>query len=322
MSEAPQAAPAAADNAAPAAETPAAAAPAPAPNAAPAPAPVPDTPAAAPAGTDLNGSDQSESGTNNDWLASLDDDNKALVQDKGWKDLNAPLKSYKELQAKLGEKVLAPPDHDAGQDEWNDFYSKMGRPEAPGEYNLPMPEGTPENIPYDRDFADKFKNWAHEAGLSPKQAQTLHDQYVKDTVAKLGNSAESRVAEIESAHKAIVEKWGDPETDGYKRQNEMARRAMVQLGLKDELMSAGVIDAATGMIAKPNVALALARVGATMFAEDSMYSGPSSMGTNPFSAKEFNMTQQSLMIKNDPSKAATLIKAAGQNPAEFGLSEA
>jgi hypothetical protein len=325
LSEAAQAAPASADTAAPAAATPT---PAPAPAAAvggdggqspaPAPAPVADTAGAAPVGTDLNGSGQ-ESGTPNDWTASLDADTRTLVEQKGWKDANAAMKSYRELVSKLGEKTLAPPAEDAGQDEWDGFYAKMGRPEKPDGYQFNMPEGVPEDMPYDGHFAMKFKNWAHEEGLSPRQADALHAKYVREMAGSIGQQNEARVTQIEKAHGDIVKEWGDTESEGYKRNLEMSRRALTQLGVREDFIAAGIIDAQSGMITSAKVAKALARVGAKMFAEDTMYSGPASLGKNPFSEKEFNMTEQSLLIKNDPAKAATLIRAAGEKPEDYGL---
>ncbi len=322
MSEAQAAAPAQADTAAPAAaEAPTPAADPGGEGATPTPAPTPapqDTSDAGPVGTDFNGSDQSGD-TNTEWLTSLDADNQKLVQDKGWKDVNAAMKSYRELASKLGEKTLAPPSDEAGQDEWNDFYAKIGRPEKPDGYQFSLPEGVPENVPYDQNFALEFRNWAHEAGLTPKQANALHGKYVKQVAEATNQQVEAQATRVEQAHSAIVKEWGEPEGDEYKRNVEMARRAMTQLGLRDDLTAAGIIDPQSGMITSAKTALALARVGRKMFAEDSMYSGPASMGANPFSDKEFNMTQQSLLIKNDPAKAATLIRAAGQKPEEYGL---
>ncbi len=320
MAEAQAAAPATADTAAPAAaEATPAAEPGAAPETPSTPAPAPqDT--QAPEGTDfgLDGSDQGGEQTT-EWLTSLDADNQKLVQDKGWKDINAAMKSYRELSSKLGEKTLEAPADDADTDTWNAFYAKMGRPEKPEGYQFSLPEGVPENVPYDQNFANEFRVWAHEAGLSPKQANALHGKYVRQVAAGMGQQAEARSQAVEKAHKTITQEWGEPEGEEYKRNVEMARRAMTQLGLREDLTTAGIIDPESGMITSAKTALALARVGRKMFSEDSMYSGPAAMGDNPFSDKSFNMTQQSLLIKNDPAKAATLIRAAGQKPEDYGL---
>ncbi|NKX16203.1 hypothetical protein HGG75_10745 [Ochrobactrum pseudogrignonense] len=69
----------------------------------------------------------------------------------------------------------------------------------------------------------------------------------------------------------------------------------------------------------PNVAFALAKVGKEMYGEDSTATNASGSLNNPFSSENFNLTQQGKLIRDDPSKAKSLIRAAGGNPAEFGL---
>lgn len=282
-----------------------------------APAPARDTSNGAPAGTDLNGSDQD--GDSNDWTTVLDDDTRQLVEQKGYKSPNDLGKAYRELSKKLGERpTLEAPADDAAPEEWQAYYEKLGRPKAPEEYAFKLPEGVPENIPYDNDFAVKFKNWAHDAGLSPRQAQALHDKYVQDFTGQLEGSIAQHQQRVEEAHSTLVKEWGDPETEGYRQNVEMARRALVQLDLRDDLTSAGLMDE-NGMVLSAKVAKALSRVGQRMFAEDSMFGGQSAGITNPFSDKSENMTQQSMLIKSDPARATQMIRAAGKNPADYGL---
>lgn len=252
-----------------------------------------------------------------DWSASLVDDNRQLVQKKGWKDLNSALASYRELESTLGKKIEPPPPT-ADKAERDAFYAKLGRPQTAEEYKLGLPEGIPENAPYDGTFATAFKTWAHEAGLNPEQAKVLHDNYVKHTMGSFQQVAEAMTQRVGAAHAAITKEWGDPESEGYKRHVEFARRATRQLELEGAFKEAGLLDA-YGQVTDAKVAFALSRVGAKMFSEDSMYSGPAGVQDNPFSERTFNMTRQALMIKNDPAKAEVLIRAAGKNPADFGI---
>ncbi len=276
-----------------------------------------------PADAGLNGSGQQPIGDQNvDWTAILDDDNRQLVQSKGWDrtGLNEALKSYRELSSKLGERFLTPPADDAGQDEWDAFHTAMGRPETPEQYEFGVPQGVPEDTPYDAQFATEFKTWAHKHGLSPRQAAGLHDDYVRMT-AEHGSLAHTEMNQsIESAHEAIVKEFGDPETDGYRRNVELARRTLKQNpGLEQALTAAGLLQHGTGMITNADVFKHLARTGASMFAEDDFFSGPGANIENPFSEATWNLTKQSLLIKNDPAKAANLIRASGGDPQEYGL---
>ena len=282
------------------------------------PAPETDTPEPAQATPDLNGSDPVGS---DEWMAVLNDDTRALFQDKGFASPNDLAKSYRELSAKLGERVLSPPADDADKSEWDAFHEKMGRPTAPDGYQFKVPEGVPENMPYDSDFADHFKSMAHDAGLNTRQAQQLHDGYVRLTSSQIQGAQEQSAARIEAAHSAIVKDWGPAESDNYRRQVELGRRAIKQFDLAESFVAAGLMEAGTGMVTDAKVAFAMAKAGGKMFAEDTMFSGPGAGIVNPFSDATANMTQQSLMIKSDPRKAANLIRAAGKKPAEFGMNE-
>jgi hypothetical protein len=256
-----------------------------------------------------------------DWTAPLEEDTRAIVKAKGWKNQNEAIKSYKELVTKLGEPRLEIPAADAAKEVHDAFFAKLGRPATPAEYKFGVPEGVPETTPYDADFATSFKNWAHEAGLSPKQASAIHDNYVKSMATGIGAAQAAQSAKITGTHAALVKEWGDTDTEGYRRNVELARRAVQQLDLTASLKGAGIIDPQSGMVTDVKVAQALARVGAKMYAEDTMYSGPTAVTENPFDKSTFNMTKQAVMIKNDPARAAILIRASGQKPVDFGLEQ-
>jgi hypothetical protein len=102
---------------------------------------------------------------------------------------------------------------------------------------------------------------------------------------------------------------------------ELGRRAIKQLDLQDSFTAAGLMEPGTGNVTDAKVAFAMAKIGAAQYAEDTMFGGPGAGIVNPFSDATANMTQQSLLIKSDPRKAANLIRAAGKTPADFGLTE-
>ncbi len=301
-----------ADTAAPTEPAPAVDTPAP-------PAPDADTPDPTQTTPDLNGSDQV--GTD-EWMAVLNDDTRALFQEKGYVTPNDLGKAYRELSTKLGERVLSPPADDADTGEWDVFYDKMGRPAAPDGYQFSLPDGVPEDMPYDSDFANQFKGWAHEEGLSARQAQRMHDRYVRDYATPQMQAAHEQLQErVTNSHESITKKWGLPESDGYRREVELGRRAIKQLDLQEAFTAAGLMEQGTGMVTDAKLAFAMAKIGGRMFAEDTMYSGPGAGIVNPFSDATSNMTQQSLLIKSDPRKAANLIRAAGKKPTDFGMIE-
>ena len=255
------------------------------------------------------------------WAGLQDEGNRTTVAAKGWasKGLDDVVTSYRELESRLGKSLTLPSD-DAKPEDWNAFYAKLGRPEKPEAYEFKLPAGLPENFPYDGKNAIEFKNWAHEAGLSPRQAQTVHDKFVQHTAGTLAKMTEAQSTAAQTAHESLVKAWGEPESPTYKRNQELANRTLRQNGGEELIGELKAINALgpNGEVKTPRLAMALAKIGSSSYAEDTLFGGPS-QGPNPFSEKSENMTEQGRIIRNDPDHARALIRAAGLKPQEWGL---
>ena len=255
----------------------------------------------------------------------LTEDNRALVEAKKWAgedgsiDLNKITEGYRNLEAHASQSLRLPGEN-ATADDWNAFYQKLGRPENADGYQLKLnTESVPEGFPYDEKSAIEFRNWAHEAGLTPRQAQSLHDRFVSFQVGSFEAARADSVRREADAHRAIVQEWGEPDTTGYKQNLELASRAITQLGLKDALVEGGALSA-DGAIRNVAIAKAFAKVGKELYAEDSMATNANGVLSNPFSdGSNFNLTKQGELIRSDPRKASALIRAAGKKPSDFGL---
>lgn len=259
----------------------------------------------------------------NDWRAALDEDTRKTADAKNWSNPAAAVKSYNDLFREftdVKQKSLTLPTDDAQPDDWNAFYAKLGRPEKPEGYEFKLPEGLPENFPYDGKNAVEFKNWAHAAGLTPRQAQAVHDQFVKHTATTVAAMAEANSKAAQTAHESLVKVWGDPESTTYKRNQELANRAIRQQGGEELVSELKAINALgpNGEVKTPRLAMALAKIGESLYAEDTLFGGPS-QGPNPFLEKSENLTEQGKIIRNDPDHARALIRAAGLKPQEWGL---
>jgi hypothetical protein len=276
----------------------------------------PPPPAGAPEGS--NGA-----AVTTDWTSGLaDPGNRELVVAKGWKNPDQAIGSYKELESRLGSS-LTPPKDDDPPEKWDQFYGKLGRPEKPDGYELKVnKEAIPESFPYDGQSADKFKVWAHKHGLTPKQAQGLHDEFVADMAGQFGGQIEAQQKQVESAHVELVRAWGTPDNPKYQQNVEFATRAIRENGgpqFKDELVRIGAMTP-EGDIKAPILAKALAKMGQGLYKEDSIFGGEQGHGENPWKDGDtFSMTKQGQILKHDPDRAKTLIRLAGKNPAEFGL---
>lgn len=251
----------------------------------------------------------------------LSDDNRRTAEAKGWDSADKIISSYRNLEAKIGDS-LRPPDEGASDEDWQAFYGRLGRPEAPDGYEFSMPEGLAEDFPYDAESAGRFAEWAHEAGLTPRQAQSLHDRFVQDLNGQFSSRRTAEDEAVDRAHTDLVEAWGEPATERYRRNVELANRAMRELGgesLADALITRGAITP-DGAITDPAIGFMLQKAGERLFSEDQVFSAGAAR-SNPFARDAENITEQGRLLRGDPELARTFIRAANREqdfPRLFG----
>lgn len=134
-------------------------------------------------------------------FSSLDADMRAFAENKGWhKDQNpigAVLKSYRELESRLGGALPLPAEGDARG--WRKLYSRLGMPDSPEAYALNLPE---EHNP---DVAGKVRELFHFAGLTQAQAAAVYDGYMDLSAPYLNAMAEAKRADEDDAKAAAGE---------------------------------------------------------------------------------------------------------------------
>lgn len=253
------------------------------------------------------------------WDAGLSDDNRALVEAKAWHGedgvaLNSALDAYRSLEARLGNSIPVPGDNATAGD-WDAFERRLGRPDTAEGYEFALPDGLPDDFPYSEDLAGRFRDWAFRAGMPANAAQSLHDDYVRELAGLRRAEVERLAAAEEQSHRDLVSAWGEADSEPYRRNVMLADRAMHRLGLNEVLRDAGLI-ATDGGVRDARIATALAKIGNTLYAEDSLHGGAGD-GDNPFAGDNPNLTEQSRLIREaraDPAKAAyvrSLMDAAG-----------
>lgn len=248
-----------------------------------------------------------------------DEGTRKWVQTKGYKTLDEALKGGMNAEAKLGS-VVTVPAADAPPEEWDAFVSRLPedrRPiEAPDKLVFARPEGLPEELPYNDELAEASKPWMHEAGLTSRQAQTMHDKFVgwmaDQQKAQLAEVAQS----VEKTHDDLVRDWGPVESEGFKKNLSIADRAIKGLGLVDAYKAKGILTS-DGSLTDPQIARALHAVGEKMFADDTIGGDDAFTGSNPFKrdAKgERDLAGISALVRSDPEKAKRLAREAGEDP--------
>lgn len=290
-----------------------AATPTPAPTGESAPAAPSATPATTPIETSTPPPAESTQIETAEWMKVYSPEAQEVIKKNNWKDANEVIKSYTELRAKIAEKGIQAPGENATQTEWDAYYKALGRPDKAAEYSFTLPTDIPPDLPYDAKFADSFKNWAHEAGLTKAQADKLHNKYLNHFAGEVKEVATSINNKIQTSHAELVKSWGPPGTESYNKNVEMATRAVRNLdpGLAASLKANNLLSP-DGTVLDATVAKALAKVGTELYSEDGLY-GANQLASeqNPWTKGKENLTRQGEIYKQDPERARQMQRAAG-----------
>ena len=211
-----------------------------------------------------------------DWRAALPEELRDDPSLKDIPDVGALAKSYVHAQKLVGADKLVIPKEDAPKEEWDRFFAKLGRPDAPDGYELPVPDEAKELV--DDSVAEVFRKAAYEAGLSKSQAAKLWEAVVEHNTGE-ANAIEQALDELrESGEKALRAEWGP----AYEQHVELAAKAVMELG-GEELVK--FLDE-TGLGNSPELVKAFAKVG-KMLADDSLAPGvsPGRWGMTPEAAR-------------------------------------
>lgn len=231
-------------------------------------------------------------------------------------------------QSKLLGNAIRVPGENATDEERSEFLDKLGRPKEATGYEFTPPKELPPELPYDAERATSFKGLAHNIGLTKTQAAAVHDWAVKNAVEDFkgvtGRSAEEQAAAAKQQVDILVKEWGPLDGRQAQAQLAFADAAMREVGGAEvlaEFKRVGLIGEDGRVIQSAPIAKMFAKMGAAFYKEDDVLHGDPTRLGNPFQqgTKDFNVTAQMKMVKDDPDRALAMIAAAGKKPEDFGL---
>jgi hypothetical protein len=120
-------------------------------------------------------------------------------------EIDALAKSYINATKMIGSDKIAVPNNNSTDDQWEEVYSKLGRPESPDKYQLDFKS---EVAPVDEQAIKSFAEVAHKTGLNEKQAQAILDFYKQNSensVQQLKVDTETAQAQAEQQ---LRQEWG------------------------------------------------------------------------------------------------------------------
>ncbi len=141
-----------------------------------------------------------------DWKNEIPEEVKGNRVFETHKNLGSLLKSHAHQQALIGADKIPVPGSDASDEQWNEVYTRMGRPAEATEYklNVEMPEGQTA----DEGLLSWFRETSHKAGLNNRQAQAMLNEYQKVTQQQEGQNATSANQLREEGVNSIKQEYG------------------------------------------------------------------------------------------------------------------
>ncbi len=153
-----------------------------------------------------------------------------LMKTKGLENPLQLAESYTNLEKLLGAKgdTVKVPKDPADKAAWDALHKALGRPDTADGYKLTVPDG--DAGVFAKAAAGKF----HELGLSATQAEGLNKWWNEHAAEVARREEVNRNAQADADMKDLARDWGQ----GYDGKIEEARRAMRELGLSRDDMTA------------------------------------------------------------------------------------
>ena len=149
-------------------------------------------------------------------------------------ELEALAKSYINATRMIGQDKVAVPNNNSTDDQWNEVYNKLGRPESPDKYKLEVKSDV---VPLDDGAIKSFAENAHKLGLNNKQAQGILEFYKESMEGSVQQSRVDTETAQANAESQLRKEWGRAFDDNIKKAGAVAKANMnpqiLDMELKD-----------------------------------------------------------------------------------------
>ena len=149
-------------------------------------------------------------------------------------ELEALAKSYVNATRMIGQDKVAVPNNNSTEDQWNEVYDKLGRPESADKYKLEVKSDV---VPLDESAIKQFAENAHQLGLNNKQAQGILEFYKNSMEGSAQQSKIDTETAQANAEQELRKEWGSNYEANIKKAGSVAKANMnpeiLDMELKD-----------------------------------------------------------------------------------------
>jgi hypothetical protein len=168
------------------------------------------------------------------WKEAISEDLRNDPNISKFTELEALAKSYVNATRMIGQDKVAVPNNNSTEDQWNEVYNKLGRPESPDKYQLEVKSDV---VPLDESAIKSFAENAHQLGLNNKQAQGILEFYKNSMEGSVQQNQVDMETAQANAEQELRKEWGRAYEDNIKKAGAVAKANMdaniLDMQLKD-----------------------------------------------------------------------------------------
>ena len=158
------------------------------------------------------------------WREALPEDLRGEASLDAIKDFPGLIKNYVHAQKMVGADKVVVPGEAATEEEMNNFYTALGRPDNADGYGVKSPDEMPDGFPYSEDLAKAFAGEAHKLGLTPTQANGIFNWYNGNQIDAFNGINKDREEGKQNAELALRKEFGKAYDDKIANAKTLIRK--------------------------------------------------------------------------------------------------
>ena len=170
------------------------------------------------------------------WKDSISEEFRSDPSIEKFTEIDALAKSYINATKMIGQDKLVIPNNNSTEDQWNEVYEKLGRPESADKYAL---DAKSEIISMDENAVKSFAEQSHKLGLNNKQAQGILEFYKNNMEGTAQQSKiDTETAQVQSEQQ-LRQEWGR-DFEGKVKQAGALAKANIDAEVLDMQLQNGI----------------------------------------------------------------------------------
>ena len=157
------------------------------------------------------------------WKSSISEEFRNDPNIEKFTEIDALAKSYINATRMIGQDKVAVPNKNSTEDQWNEVYSKLGRPETADKYAFDVES---ETLPFDEGAVKSFAEQSHKLGLNNTQAQGILDFYKNNMESNMQRATVDTETAQAQAETELRAEWGKEFDSNVSKASALAKANM------------------------------------------------------------------------------------------------